>query len=202
MGGEIAIRTAAVMKCVKALIIVDFSPGISFAATQHAAEKFAGMFREYASLSEFDERLLSWRTLATPEQARYIAMNALRRTNEDRFVLKCDPRLSGDRDAQSTNSDLSSVLQLIECPTMIVRGAGSALVSRAAMRQMAELVRGSQVSEIRSAGHDVVLDNPEGFLEAVRPFILKYGGATEVDNGSAGIEESPLSLKGAERERI
>ena len=62
-------------------------------------------------------------------------------------------------------------LKKITCPTLIVRGANSDILSLDAARQMVDAVSDSRLEEVQRAGHMVFEDNPDGFLAAVRSFL-------------------------------
>jgi pimeloyl-ACP methyl ester carboxylesterase len=75
------------------------------------------------------------------------------------------------RQGPSTPEDLWPAWGRITCPTLIVRGADSDILSpEAAQHMLAARPHASEV-EIPRAGHMVFEDNPEAFLAAVRPFL-------------------------------
>ena len=67
--------------------------------------------------------------------------------------------------------DLWPVLSRIPCPTLVVRGMETDLLTaEVAQRMVRELPQG-QLVEIPNAGHMVFEDNPEDFITAVRKFL-------------------------------
>jgi pimeloyl-ACP methyl ester carboxylesterase len=58
----------------------------------------------------------------------------------------------------------------LSCPTLVVRGEESDLLSAPAAERVANLARGRSVT-VAGAGHSVPGDNPEGFYAAVAPFL-------------------------------
>jgi pimeloyl-ACP methyl ester carboxylesterase len=66
-----------------------------------------------------------------------------------------------------------SMLEQIRCPTLLVRGALSDLVTVDAAKRVAEAVPGGRWVEVAEAGHMVIEDNPDGFNAAVLPFLTK-----------------------------
>jgi pimeloyl-ACP methyl ester carboxylesterase len=63
----------------------------------------------------------------------------------------------------------------IRCPTLLVRGAESAILTRDGAERFRRALAGSRVVEVPGAGHSVMGDNPAGFLAAVRPFLHRHG---------------------------
>jgi pimeloyl-ACP methyl ester carboxylesterase len=66
----------------------------------------------------------------------------------------------------------------VKCPSLVVRGAASDILSADTAERMAEqaLAQG-RLAEVPRAGHSVMIDNPEGFAEAVSSFALGDGEA-------------------------
>ena len=64
-----------------------------------------------------------------------------------------------------------SAIRSIQCPILEIRGAESGLVSDETIERMKRL--GTKVSsvDVSSAGHVVMVDQPEAFIEAIRGFI-------------------------------
>ena len=60
----------------------------------------------------------------------------------------------------------------IEVPTLLVRGAQSDLLAVEVAQRMVNAIPDASLVEIEGAGHSVPLDKPDGFLLAVRRFLL------------------------------
>jgi esterase len=63
-------------------------------------------------------------------------------------------------------------LAQIRCPTLVVRGANSPVLSRAGAERMAQTIPTGRWVEVPASGHSVNQDNLAGFLAAVRPFLV------------------------------
>jgi pimeloyl-ACP methyl ester carboxylesterase len=63
----------------------------------------------------------------------------------------------------------------IRCPTLVVRGEDGA-VSREEARAMAEALPDGETAEISGAGHNVHLDQPERWREAIEDFLNRRSG--------------------------
>jgi pimeloyl-ACP methyl ester carboxylesterase len=76
--------------------------------------------------------------------------------------------------------DLRASLRDIRCPTLIVRGQESPVMSRNVARQMSLDVSGGKFAEIPDAAHPVLTDNPGAFQQAVFRFLEGEGLLDEV----------------------
>jgi pimeloyl-ACP methyl ester carboxylesterase len=103
------------------------------------------------------------------------ARYAVRQDKKGRFVFKCDPGL------QSTELRspewLWEYLEQIICPTLVVHGEESDLLSPEVAQQMVDILPFGSLVEVDCAGHSIPGDNPEGFERAISPFLLKQGKA-------------------------
>ena len=64
------------------------------------------------------------------------------------------------------------MLATINVPTLLVRGAESDVLSVETAEKMAQAMPNCQLVTVRDAGHSIPLDNPAGFLAAVRMGII------------------------------
>jgi pimeloyl-ACP methyl ester carboxylesterase len=67
--------------------------------------------------------------------------------------------------------DLWAPLARITCPTLIVRGAESDILSPEIAKRMIETLPDGRLVEVASAGHTVPGDQPDAFARAVRSFL-------------------------------
>jgi esterase len=93
-----------------------------------------------------------------------------------RWAFCFDPQTRGWR--RSARANLPGVGQ-VRTPTLILRGAQSALLKPWRARWLRWKIRGSILREVPRAYHHVPLDNPEGTAGAIREFIssLRSAGA-------------------------
>ncbi|HJT37682.1 MAG TPA: alpha/beta hydrolase [Actinomycetota bacterium] len=73
--------------------------------------------------------------------------------------------------------DISSALDHIDVPTLVIVGARDRLTPRAAARYLATAVHGARLEVIPHAGHMPMLEQPEAFNALLRKF-LKQPGAS------------------------
>jgi esterase len=126
----------------------------------------------YASRLAYMAELEASRPLLSPEMRRLIAENALRPETSGRCVFKFDPAVTATHVAQSAErmTDLADA-GVVRCPTLVLRGAWSALLSAAASEDLASRFADARLATIPRAGHAVMMDNPEGFVAALADFL-------------------------------
>lgn len=82
----------------------------------------------------------------------------------DAAGLAAHPRFSESSDS------MWRAVEDLSCPSLVVRGEESDVLSAPAAERVAGLARGRSVT-VAGAGHSVPGDNPEGFYAAVAPFL-------------------------------
>jgi pimeloyl-ACP methyl ester carboxylesterase len=60
-----------------------------------------------------------------------------------------------------------AALPRVECPTLVVHGEGSVVMSRAAAERVAATVKRGTCAELKNTWHHLILDDPAGFAGAV-----------------------------------
>jgi pimeloyl-ACP methyl ester carboxylesterase len=172
LGANIAIRVAESSNCVSRLGVVDFGPRIDVAVRQHARDQYRSQIRPYAQISEYAALLSSMRPMLLPDTVAEIAGAMLRKRPDGAFELKCDPALAlEENNIESGDAEILAILGRIRCPTLVVRGSGSAVLSPVSARMVASSIREARVCTIPNAGHAVMHDNPEDFGIAMSQFL-------------------------------
>jgi len=179
MGGEIAIHVAA--ECadrIAGLVIVDFGPSLNPEGLAMVRAEVEAANRVYSSVEEYASWLSARRPLIAKDILLSLAKCALRPHPDEGFRLKLDPAITRSQCRKSnatSDADLWSLLSRMEWPALVVRGAGSALLSRDVAEQMIEIMPNARLETVPAAGHGVILDNPKGFEAAIRPFLMSNG---------------------------
>jgi pimeloyl-ACP methyl ester carboxylesterase len=71
-----------------------------------------------------------------------------------------------------------ALLAAVRCPTLVVRGAESPVLTHETAERMVRALPNGRLAEVPDSGHSVPQDNLDGFVAAVRPFLLDgVGGA-------------------------
>jgi pimeloyl-ACP methyl ester carboxylesterase len=167
------------------LVLVDIGPEVDARGRMRIRQDVeANVAPVFASVEEYARALSLAYPAARADTLEHMARHGLRRRADGRFELKMDPALRGglgapessaDADAreQETTAALWDALARIPCPTLVVRGAASDILSpEVADRMVEDVLPNGRLAVVGRAGHSVMTDNPEGFAEAVGEFML------------------------------
>jgi esterase len=160
----------------RGLVVVDVGPEINPAGTQR--------IREFASTPELDspeaflERAVKFNPLRNPAVLKRSLYYNLRQTPVGKWVLKHDQRRGSEeyaRIAAAQRERLAQQIPRISCPTLIVRGALSDVLTDDAADKFARSLPQGRWVRVEAAGHNVQGDNPGGLLEVLAPFLREIG---------------------------
>lgn len=168
-----AVRHSASMK---ALVVVDVGPEINPVGTQRIRE-FAST-PELESPEAFLERAVKFNPLRDPVVLRRSLFYNLRQLPTGKWALKHDQRRASEevgRIAATQRERLAKEVSKISCPTLIVRGALSEVLSDEAAEKFARSLPHARWVRVENAGHNVQGDNPRGLLETMNPFLRESG---------------------------
>jgi len=172
LGGEIALRIAAARpERIARLILVDFGPGRDRVAREAIETAVKNGIRNYHSIEDYACRLMERQPLTSPETARYLAHVSLRACLDGKFVPTTDPRIVSTDLERTADSEIWGMLKAVRCPTLVIRGNGSALLRDRVARKMVDGLRNGQYHVVAAAGHSVMTDNPEGCAAALSSFL-------------------------------
>ena len=71
--------------------------------------------------------------------------------------------------------DLTDVARRVRLPTLVLDGSEARLVPAKASRHLARLIPGARCRIVPDAGHNLALEKPREFLEALLPFLAGEG---------------------------
>jgi pimeloyl-ACP methyl ester carboxylesterase len=189
LGGRIATLFAgAHPERMAGLVLVDSGPeldarGIIRIRQDVEKTQMPGGSATLGSVAEY-ERLLSLAyPAAQPAALKRMAKHGLRQRPDGRYERKTDAAFhSGARGMtaqeaeereKKMTAELWAALAKVPCPTLVVRGAASDILSPDTADKMAEdVLPKGRLAIVARAGHSVMTDNPEGFAEAVCGFVL------------------------------
>ncbi len=174
MGGRVAIAYAGTHPArVERLVIVDIGPDIHLPGL----ERIRGMMSEAPERIGSEEQAVEYVRRANPRydevELRQRVIHGLRRLADGTLTWKYDRalremmRAGGRRDP----IDLWEPLGRIACPTLLVRGAESDILSPEIAKTMLERLPDGRLVEVEGAGHTVPGDRPREFARVVRSFL-------------------------------
>jgi esterase len=173
MGGLNAIACAAAHPArIGGLVVVDVTPTVSPHGTQAIRAQLQRV--EFASFDDAVAQAHAFNPRRSLENLRTRLGHALREGPDGRWRYKFDPAI-GSGGLEADFERLWTQVREIRCPTLLVRGAESAVLARDAAARFLHELPGSTVVEVPGAGHSVMGDNPAGFVSAVRPFLARHG---------------------------
>jgi esterase len=155
---------------VERLVIVDIGPEIvaSGSARIQAGTQAQDVF---ASPEEAFQQARAANHRPADAELRHRVTNNLMQTPDGKWTFRYDKALRSGPRPRPEPDEGWALLRKITCPTLVVRGEDSDILSVETAERMArELPHGTLVT-VPDAGHSIPLDRPEGFLAAVRPFL-------------------------------
>jgi pimeloyl-ACP methyl ester carboxylesterase len=173
MGGRIAIKYAADHAArLERLVIVDIGPDIALAGLQRVRDMMAQSPERIESEEWAVEYIRRANPLQDPGLLRERVRHGLKRLPDGGLTWKYakglrDMMRAGRRDAV----DLWEPLSRIPCPTLVVRGAESDILSPDVAKKMTERLPDGRVIELARAGHTVPADRPDEFASELRAFL-------------------------------
>jgi len=185
MGGRVAMRFARRHpERLAGLVIVDAGPELDARGVLRIRlDAESNLDPSFESAEEYERVLARAYPLARPEVVARLARHGLRPRADGRLVPKTDPafaknwgRIPPDEAARRSAEETAILWESLRgtpCPTLVVRGAASDVLSPETADRMADeaLPRGS-LAVVPRAGHSVMIDNPEGFRETVLRFVV------------------------------
>ena len=163
---------------VEALVVVDVGPRVENKGVQHI-RNFMKDFREFDSLDDAAAVIHKFNPRRPLEVIRkYTVVYNLKQLPSGKWTWKYDTYFSEGHsrgDVKQMEQELSTEVKKISCPTLLVKGAESDVLSLDGARLLQAAVPGSEFALIPGAGHSVMGDNPPAFEAAVREFYRKKG---------------------------
>ena len=172
MGGMVSLVYAATFPGrLKKLVIVDTS--IKLSEERLSAMRDVGNRggSSYATREELIARykLRPGNSLAPAEVVRHIAGFSARQFPDGGWRHKFDRRVYATREGM----DGMPLWERVKVPALLVKGGRSPRISPEIFEQVKARAPQVELAEVADSDHHVTLDNPEGFVRAVRPFLDK-----------------------------
>jgi esterase len=183
MGGANAICYAAEHpEAVTALIVVETAPEVLRSGIEGLRRLLATQ-EEFSSIDEAIETFREFMPYATHEQLERRVRASLAEGDSGSYVWSFDPvfrdplaRPPDPDPGQRRLADLWDCADRVQCPTMIVRGAETDMLTPEAIQRIHRRIVGSRVSLIEDAGHNVPTDQPANLALNIREFLQSLAG--------------------------
>jgi esterase len=174
MGGTNVVNYAAMHPFgLKAVVIVDSAPEPDPAGIARIRAEIARTPASFASLDEARAFLAGLHPRATPRSLATRLDWMLKPDADGTIGWRIDPQIFDPSMRPDPPARMWHALAAIQCPTLMVRGAITDLVTRDVARRAIATVAKGEFAEVANAGHMVVEDNPRGFTDVVLPFLLR-----------------------------
>ena len=174
LGGRVAIAYAGRFSArVTRLVVVDIGPDIASAGRQRVGMMMAGAPERFTSVDEAIGYVRAANPRYTDTALRHRVTHGLRRLPDGGFTWKYDRAIRESIRAGRWKDpiDLWPAWAAIACPTLVVRGAESDILSIDIAKRMIETQPHARLVEVPGAGHTVPGDQPAAFLSLVREFL-------------------------------
>ena len=130
---------------------------------------------EFDSLNMGFEWLRTGNGLASDKRLLEEAKTRLKETENGKWIWKADLEGFDNPLPDMTSSELIgrywSAIEAIACPILEIRGSESGLVSDETIQKMKDLGNDVSSVDVEGAGHVVMVDKPEAFIDATKGFI-------------------------------
>lgn len=178
MGGLIGLALAAQADTpIQRLVLNDVGPVVTAASIQRIGE-FLGRAPSFPSIEEA-ESYVRWVSAPfgalTDAQWRHLTVHTIREKADGSFELAYDPAIAEPfRNEMSTGHDVElwPIYDAVHCPTLLLRGAESDLLTRATADEMTRRGPCATLVEIAGVGHAPMLMS-EAQIAVVREFLLR-----------------------------
>ena len=178
MGGANAICYAAEHpEMVTALVVIETAPEVLRSGIE-TIRRLLATGASFASLEDAIEAFREFFPYATTEQIERRVRASLTVNDDGAYIWDFDPifrdptnRPPDPDPGQRRLSDLWDCADRVQCPTMIVRGSETDMLTPEAIQRLHRRVSGSRVSLIEDAGHSVPTDQPAALSLNIREFL-------------------------------
>ncbi len=157
---------------VAALTIVDVGPATA-AKGGRRIRRFVSLPDERDSYEDFVQAIHEYQPLRSVRQIRDTLKYNVRETPEGKWTWKYDKALRDPnfKRPETPPREGWELLKGIRCPTLLVRGAKSDVLTAEMAMQMTEAIDDCAFAEVEKAAHIVPGDNPAGFLAVLMPWL-------------------------------
>ena len=175
LGGRVAINFAGRHPAqVERLVVVDIGPEIAPAGRARVGALMAGAPERFETVQDAIAHMRANNPRYTDAMLHHRARHAVRPLPDGGFTWKYDRAL---REAirqgrMRVPADLWPQWRAIACPTVLVRGAESDVLSETTAKRMIDALPAARLVVVPGAGHTVPGDQPAAFQSLLREFLM------------------------------
>ena len=181
LGGLVGMALAAQPGSPVAKLVLNDSGPVVTRASLERIESYLGKQMQFRTLEEAERHI---RAVSAPfgphsdAEWRFLTETWLRRNEDGTWRAHYDPRIADTYRATMPEKDLElwGLYDAVRCPTLVLRGEHSDLLTRETCRAMMGRGPKAKVVEVPGVGHAPTLMHPDQ-IAIVREFLLE-GGAT------------------------
>ena len=176
MGGRNSMAFAgAYPERLERLCVVDIGPRVEAAGGNRITEELRSLPPGFDNFEDALAHVQTGNRFASEPVMRRRLTGQTRRLSDGKIGWKFDPAIREQRinGTAAPATDLWPALENITCPTLVVRGTETDLLTQETADRMVDtLAQGSMVN-IERAGHMVFEDNPSDFIDAVKSWLAR-----------------------------
>lgn len=151
------------------LVIVDVGPELQNPATASINDSITSR-PSFADLEEVEQYVGGGASSVDSMAAN------LRWSDDGRLMFKYDDtQFHPDRIRLAEGDEMRALARMIACPTTVLRGSRSKVLSDDSASELAGLIPGATWSRVENAGHTIQSSNPLGLAAAVTDFLEELG---------------------------
>ena len=157
------------------LVLVDMTPDVRMEGTERVFD-FVSAPAELDSVEEFVERAVEFNPARDRRLLRRSLLHNLRQLPDGRWTWKYDRRAMTRERFEQIRGEVSRLRELLDavtCPTLVVRGGSSDVVSEESAAGLAAALPRGEWTSVPNAGHTVQGDNPRDLAAAIDEFVRR-----------------------------
>ena len=152
---------------VEKLVPVDIGPSLPHLHDSDTQARFDRLYQDFDTIEEAFAESIESNPIADPEIIKHRVRHSLNRTDDGRWT----PKHTRDVALHWHADDLTERIREIQCPTLIVRGGVSDVLSVEVAESMTTAIPNCKLATIEGSGHSVPQDKPADFEATVREFL-------------------------------
>lgn len=176
MGGLIGMLIASeTPQTIRRMVLNDVGPVLTAQSLQRIG-KYTGnapLFNDVAAAEDYIRMTSAPFGKLTDAQWRHLTIHSIRERPDGKYEMAYDPALAAPFRQTMVYADLDlwSIYDAIKCPTLVIHGADSDLLTAATVREMSERGPKAKAVDIPGVGHaPVLMDDAQ--IALVRNFLL------------------------------